>query len=68
MALSQTVIDSLNEAAQSLRNALAFAARGERSIVSKQIAEMIHSIEMIQSHEEMLDTLEQLKGDLNGKH
>ena len=32
MALSQSVTDSLQEAEQSLRNALAFAARGERSI------------------------------------
>lgn len=68
MALSQTVIDSLDEAVQSLRNALAFAARGERSIVAKQIADLIHNIEMMQSHDEMMDTLDKLKEDLNGKH
>lgn len=68
MALSQTVIDSLDEAVQSLRNALAFAARGERSIVSKQIADLIHNIEMMQSHDEMMDTLDKLKEDINGKH
>ena len=66
MALSQSVTDSLQEAEQSLRNALAFAARGERSIVAKQIAEMIHSIEMMQMHDNFLDTLEELKEGNNG--
>jgi hypothetical protein len=66
MALSQSVTDSLQEAERSLRNALAFAARGERSIVAKQIAEMIHSIEMMQMHDNLLDTLEELKEGKNG--
>lgn len=65
MALSQSVTDSLQEAEQSLRNALAFAARGERSIVAKQIAEMIHSIEMMQMHDNLLDTLEELSKEGN---
>ena len=66
MALSQSVTDSLQEAEQSLRNALALAARGERSIVAKQIAEMIHSIEMMQMHDNFLDTLEELTEGNNG--
>ena len=33
MALSESVQESLNEASASLRNALAFAARGERDVV-----------------------------------
>jgi len=66
MALSQSVTDSLQEAEQSLRNALAYAARGERSIFAKQIAEMIHSIEMMQMHDNLLDTLEELKEGKNG--
>ena len=66
MALSQSVTDSLQEAEQSLRNALAFAARGERSIVAKQIAEMIHSIEIMQAHDNLLDTLEELQEGNNG--
>ena len=66
MALSQSVTDSLQEAEQSLRNALAFAARGERSVVAKQIAEMIHSIEIMQMHDNLLDTLEELKEGNNG--
>lgn len=65
MALSQSVTDSLQEAEQSLRNALAFAARGERSIVAKQIAEMIHSIEIMQMHDNLLDTLEELSKEGN---
>jgi len=66
MALSKSVTDSLQEADQSLRNALAFAARCERSIVAKQIAEMIHSIEIMQMHDNLLDTLEELKEGNNG--
>ena len=66
MALSKSVTDSLQEAEQSLRNALAFAARGERSVVAKQIAEMIHSIEMMQMHDNFLDTLEELTEGNNG--
>ena len=42
MALSKSVEDSLKEAEQSLRNALAFAARGERSTVCTQIAKLMH--------------------------
>ena len=41
MALSKTVEDSLKEAESSLRNALAFAARGERPLVCSQIANLI---------------------------
>lgn len=63
MALSQSVTDSLQEAEQSLRNALAFAARGERSIVAKQIAEMIHSIEMMYHCDTLMDHIEELKED-----
>ncbi len=41
MALGKQVEDSLAEASSSLRNALAFAARQERPIVCKQIADLI---------------------------
>jgi len=44
MALSESVQESLNEAASSLRNALAFAARGERPLVCSQIANLIKEI------------------------
>jgi len=61
MALAQTVSDSINEAQTHLRNALAFAARGERPLVCKQIADMIHQCEMIGGLDDVLDTLDDLK-------
>lgn len=63
MALSKTVEDSLKEAEQALRNALAFAARQERPIVCNQIAKMISEIESIGSFDTILDHLEELKND-----
>jgi hypothetical protein len=44
MALSQSVEDSLKEAEQNLRNALAFAARAERPMVCSVIADLISRI------------------------
>ena len=58
MALSQSVEESLREAEQSLRNALAFAARQERPMVCGVIAEMIGRIESLKSTDEILDKLE----------
>lgn len=68
MALSKSVQQSLGEASQSLRNALAFAARCERSIVAKQIAELIHNIDIMQMNDNLLDKLEEIQEEMNGKH
>ena len=57
MALSESVETSLKEASESLRNALAFAARGERPMVCSTIADMIHKIEALQSTDDLLDKL-----------
>ena len=59
MALGNQVEESLKEAEQSLRNALAFAARGERPIVCSQIAKLISDIESVESMDSILDTLEE---------
>ena len=59
MALGNQVEESLKEAEQSLRNALAFAARGERPIVCSQIAKLISDIESISSFDSIMDTLEE---------
>jgi hypothetical protein len=67
MALSKSVQESLNEAESSLRNALAFAARQERPIVCNQISKMLSEIESIGSFDELLDTLTDLKNDINNK-
>ena len=58
MALSNSVEESLKEAEQSLRNALAFAARQERSMVCGVIAEMIGRLDSLRSTDEILDKLE----------
>jgi hypothetical protein len=61
MALSQSVEESLKEAEQSLRNALAYAARQERPMVCSTIADMISRIESLQSTDALLDKLENRK-------
>lgn len=61
MALSKSVSDSLKEAESALRNALAYAARQERSVVCNTISEMIIRIDQIQSFDGMLDKLEEFK-------
>ena len=53
MALSNSVIESLDDAEANLRNALAFAARGEKPFVCKTIAEMISNIEQMKSIDEL---------------
>ena len=58
MALSKTVEESLKEAESNLRNALAFAARGERPMVCSAIADLISRIESLQSTDFILDKLE----------
>jgi len=67
MALSKTVQDSLDEATASLRNSLAYAARQERPIVCTQIAKLLAEIENIGSFDELLDSLTDLKNDINNK-
>jgi len=45
MALSQQVEDSLHDAQSELRNALAFAARSEKSYIAMHIGKMMHDID-----------------------
>ncbi len=61
MALSESVETSLKEAEQSLRNALAYAARQERPMVCSVIADMISRIETLQTTDSILDKLENRK-------
>jgi len=58
MALSQSVEESLKEAEQSLRNALAYAARQERPMVCSVIADLISRIESVMTTDSILDKLE----------
>jgi len=61
MALSESVKNSLDEAEQSLRNALAYAARQERPMVCSVVADLISRIESLQSTDNILDKLENRK-------
>tara|TARA_R100000742_G_C4232094_1_gene53450 strand:+ start:498 stop:737 length:240 start_codon:yes stop_codon:yes gene_type:complete len=64
MALSESVLNSLNEAESHLRNALAFAARSERPFACKSIAQLIFKLELIQKTDETLDMIdERVDGD-----
>ena len=58
MALSNSVEESLKDAEQSLRNALAFAARQERPMVCSVIADMIQKIDTVIQTDSILDKLE----------
>lgn len=66
MALGQQVEDSLREAEANLRNALAYAARGERSVVVSCIADLIHKIDTVISTDDLLDKLESRKNGDSG--
>ena len=66
MALSKSVEESLKDAEQNLRNALAFAARLERPMVCSVIADLIHRIESVMSTDSLLDKLENRKPGSSG--
>jgi hypothetical protein len=61
MALGTQVTESLKEAEANLRNALAFAARGEKSFIAKHIADMILSIDSLIETDAMMDKLQNRK-------
>ena len=61
MALSEQVEDSLREAQSNMRNALAFSARGEKTYVSKHIADMLHRIDNLIDVSDVLEMLENRK-------
>jgi hypothetical protein len=58
MALATQVEESMTEAQESLRNALAFAARTERPMVCSVIADLISRIDSVMSTDSLLDKLE----------
>jgi uncharacterized protein HemY len=67
MSLSKSVEESLKEAESNLRNALAFAARQERSFVCKIIANLISEIDNLQSVDTILDKFENRKSGDSGE-
>ena len=63
MTISNQVEDSLRESQECLRNALAFSARNEKSYISKHIADMLMTIDSLMDMEDMIEKIENLKGD-----
>ena len=63
MTLSNQVEDSLRESQECLRNALAFSARNEKSYISKHIADMLMTIDSLMDMEDMIEKIENIKGD-----
>ncbi len=66
MALSDTVKESLRDAQEDLRNALAAAARTEKPFVSKNIADMLAQIDNLIDATEMLEKLQNRKDGDSG--
>ena len=55
MTLSKPVEESLRAAQEHLRDALAFAARGEKSFVAKHIANFLADIDNVIDAQEMME-------------
>jgi hypothetical protein len=66
MALGQQVEESLREAESNLRNALAYAARTERPMVTSVIADLINRIDTVISTDNLLDKLDNRKSGDSG--
>ena len=66
MALSDTVKESLRDAQEDIRNALAAAARTDKPVVSTHIADMLAQIDNIIDATEMLEKLENRKDGDSG--
>ena len=66
MALSETVKESLRDAQEDLRNALACAARTEKPFVSKHIADMLAQIDNLIDATEMLVKMQNRKDGDSG--
>ena len=66
MAMSEKVEESLREAEASLRNALSYAARTEKPMVTSGIADVISRINTLISSHQMLDTFESMMDGKSG--
>lgn len=55
MSLSNQVKESVSQATTNLRDALAFAARGEHPIVINMLADMLSRLESLEQMDEFMD-------------
>ena len=63
MTLSNSVEYSLREAQEALRNALAFAARGERPYVAKHIAGFLADIDNLVDAQDLIENMREYMDD-----
>ena len=68
MTLSKQVESSLDEAVESLRNALSFAARSEEPYVSKHIADVMFQIENLKNVSNVLAISDKIMKDLEDQN
>ena len=61
MALSESITESLKEAESSIRNALAFASRSERSSTVTILSKILSQIDNLAYTDDLLDQLEDYK-------
>ena len=60
MTLSKPVEESLRASQEHLRDALAFAARGERPYVAKHIADILAGIDNIIDSQDIIERMDEL--------
>ena len=65
MTLSKQVIESLGDAKGHIRNALAYAARNERTITVNAIARLLNDVESLQDFDGMLDIIDKHEEESN---
>ena len=61
MKVSKQVEDSIKDAIENLRNALAFAARSEEPYIAKHIADKIMDLDTLIQVNQLIDDLEKAK-------
>jgi len=61
MKVSKQVEDSIKDAIENLRNALAFAARSEDPYIAKHIADKIMDLDTLIQVNKLMDDLEKAK-------
>ena len=61
MKVSKQVEDSIKDAIENLRNALAFAARSEEPYIAKHIADKIMELDSLIKVNHFLDDLEEIE-------
>lgn len=65
--LSPQVQEHLNDALSSMRTALWHASKNERPSTLSQIAKIVNDIDIVSSHEDVMDTIDSMMDDLKDK-